>query len=257
VDWGEIWHEIWDALMSVEHWVLDQLLAFSQWVIGIFQYLGGFIDTLFRGLRWFGEHLWRGIKALRHLNFSRIWAALKRGYNRFLHAYDWWRRHVLAPLDRMRRQIWQIYRTFFKPLIMFLDSLRVFTRMIAIFNRKLAARLDHSLMALEGKLLWPITTMLHRINEITSYFTALITTAGRLARPLLLESMRRDALLVWEVLTNPRAVLYSPPEPAQPHHTYLQLKDEMHEYCETGTGPVADYVRDALDAMRETRMEVS
>jgi len=238
VDWGEIWHEIWDALMSVEHWVLDQLLAFSQWVIGIFQYLGGFIDTLFRGLRWFGEHLWRGIKALRHLNFSRIWAALKRGYNRFLHAYDWWRRHVLAPLDRMRRQIWQIYRTFFKPLVMFLDSLRVFTRMIAIFNRKLAARLDHSLMALEGKILWPITATLHRLNEISSYFTALITVTGRLSRPLLLESMRRDALLVWEVLTNPRAVLYSPPEPAR-RPTIEAAGRDFREYLEHGTGPHA------------------
>jgi hypothetical protein len=239
VDWGEIWREIWDALLAVERWVMDQLIAFAQWVLGIFQQVGQFLDTLFRGLRWFGEHLWRGIKALRHLNFSKIWAKIKAGYKRFTDALDWWRRRVLGPLDRMRRQIWQIYRTFFKPIVMFLDSLRAFTRMIAIFNRKLAARLDHSLMALEGKLLLPITATLHRINEISSYFAALITTAGRLARPLLLESLRRDALLVWEVLTNPRGVLYEPRArgklPAPPN--VLRACDE---YLNSRTGPLAE-----------------
>jgi len=212
-------------------WLWNNIYRLAVWALDLFKLAFGW-------LQWFAEHLWRGIKALRHLNFSRIWAALKRGYNRFLHAYDWWRRHVLAPLDRMRRQIWQIYRTFFKPLVMFLDSLRVFTRMIAIFNRKLAARLDHSLMALEGKLLWPITAMLHRLNEISSYFTALITTAGRLARPLLLESMRRDALLVWEVLTNPRAVLYDRPKPISRPTTAAAYRD-FEEYLRFGTGPMA------------------
>jgi hypothetical protein len=231
----DIIREVWIMLQQLMSWVMTQLIAFGQWVIGIFQYLGGFIDTLFRGLRWFGEHLWRGIKALRHLNFSKIWAKIKAGYNRFLQAFDWWRRHVLGPLERMRRQIWQIYRTFFKPIIMFLDSLRVFVRMVAIFDRKLAARLDHSLMALEGKILWPITALLKRVNEISSYFTALITTAGRLSRSLLLESLRRDALLVWEVLTNPRAVIYSPPKDfARP--TIAAAGRDFREYLEQGTG---------------------
>ena len=253
-DWMDV---VWGWIMSALAWTWNAILWVWMNFLAFVQWTAQGLQALLNGVVWVARKFWDGLKALRHLNFSRIWAALKRGYNRFLHAYDWWRRHVLGPLDQMRRQIWQIYRTFFKPVIMLLDTFRPIIRMIGLFNRKLAAKLDHRLIALEGKILWPITATLHRLNEISSYFTALITVTGRLSRPLLLESMRRDALLVWEVLTNPRAVLYSPPEPAQPHHTYLQLKDEMHEYCETGTGPVADYVRDALDAMRETRMEVS
>jgi len=235
VDWGEIWHEIWDALMSVEQWVLDQLLAFSQWVIGIFQYLGGFIDTLFRGLRWFGEHLWRGIKALRKINFKHLWHKLKHAWTIYQKALEWWRKHVQEPIERMRRQVWAIYRAFFKPVIMLLDTFRPIIRMIGLFNRKLAAKLDHRLIALEGKILWPITVTLHRLNEISSYFTALVTVTGRLSRPLLLESMRRDALLVWEVLTNPRAVLYSPPEPVL-RPTIEAAGRDFREYLEHGTG---------------------
>jgi hypothetical protein len=106
---------------------------------------------------------------------------------------------------------------------------------VALFNRKLAAKLDHRLMVLEGKIMWPITTALHRINDISSYVTALITTAGRLARPLLLESMRRDALLVWEVLTNPRRVIYSPPEPIQQATREAVCRD-FEEYLRFGTG---------------------
>ena len=86
--------------------------------------------------------------------------------------------------------------------------------------------------------MWPITTALHRLNAISSYFTALITTAGRLSRPLLLESMRRDALLVWEVLTNPRALLYSPPQPPL-RPTVEAAGRDFREYLEQGTGPHA------------------
>ena len=229
---------VWDWIASIANtlwhwleWVWWNFLAFVNWCVGVFVQVG-------QAIVWVAQKFWDGLKALRHLNFSRIWAALKRGYNRFLHAYDWWRRHVLGPLDQMRRQIWQIYRTFFKPLVMFLDSLRVFTRMIAIFNRKLAAKLDHRLIALEGKILWPITATLHRLNEISSYFTALVTVTGRLSRPLLLESMRRDALLVWEVLTNPRAVLYEKPERG-PRPTIEAMSKDFAEYLRFGTGPLS------------------
>jgi hypothetical protein len=256
VGWGEIWNEIWDAMMSVERWVMDQLNAFGQWVIGNFQLVGGFIDDLFRGARWLGDHLWRGIKALRHLNFRKIWDKIHAGYERFNKALDWWKRHVQEPMDRMRRQIWGIYDTFFKPIVNFIDSLRTMIRPLALFNRKLAAKLDHRLMALEGKIMWPITTALHRINEISSYFTALITTAGRLARPVLLESIRRDALLVWEVLTNPRGALFEKLErPGTPSIESVQR--DFREYLEHGTGPYAMYEAAARDAFRQGFEEAS
>lgn len=238
----DIWSilgDIYYAIQAGVEWVYQQLLALYRWVYAALVEVGQTFVAIANSFVWFGKQLWRGLTALRHLHFGSIWSAIKRAYNRLVRAFDWWRRRILEPLDRLRRQIWQIYRRFFKPLLMFLDSLRVFTRMMAVFNRKLAARLDHYLMGLETKLMYPITALLRRVNEISSYFTALITTAGRLARPLLLESLRRDALLVWEVLTNPRQAIYSPPERVTPR-TLPQLSRDFREYAESGTGIFAE-----------------
>jgi hypothetical protein len=256
VDFGEILTEVWAMIQELMSWVMDQLIAFGQWVIGIFQQLLGFINTLFQGLKWFGEHLWRGIKALRKVNFKTIWRTLKRAWNYYQKALEWWRKHVQEPIDRMRRQIWQIYRAFFKPVLMLLDSFRPIIRIIGIFNRKLAAKLDHRLVALEGKIMWPITHALHRLNEISSYFTAIITAAGRLARPLLLESIRRDALLVWEVLTNPRAVIYETIPNPEPQPTMSQTAEEVDVYLKTGAGPLAEILDKMDQVFREAQADL-
>ena len=219
-------------LQSLIAWVWANFLAFVGWVGKAFEALGN-------ALVWFGRHLWRGIKALRKISFKHLWHKLKHAWTIYQKALEWWRKHVQEPIDRMRRQVWAIYRAFFKPVIMLLDTFRPIIRMIGVFNRKLAAKLDHRLIALEGKILWPITATLHRLNGISSYFTALITVTGRLSRPLLLESMRRDALLVWEVLTNPRAMLYNPPE-RRPPTTMAATAQPLREFLRFGTGPLSE-----------------
>lgn len=78
--------------------------------------------------------------------------------------------------------------------------------------------------------------MLEQVNEVSSYFTAPIATAGRLGRTLLLEPLRRDPLLVWEVLVNPRAVLYGPAE-TLPRPTVAAAGQDFREYLHFGTGP--------------------
>jgi hypothetical protein len=234
-----------DVLYIVKAWITalaQQIYATLNWfwqqIIHTASWAGGIFVTIAKSLTGVAQYLWRGIRALGHLKFSDIWKALKRIKKRFDDFRDWWQRNIQGPIDRIRNQIWQIYRTFFKPILRILDTFRSMIRVVALFNRKLAAKLDHRLMALESKIMWPITTALHRINDISSYVTALITTAGRLARPLLLESMRRDALLVWEVLTNPRRAIYSPPEPAR-RRTIEAAGRDFREYLEHGTGPHA------------------
>ena len=222
-------------LIAQMYWVLSQLSGALNYVWVALQAFAGWVKA---GALLIKDGFLRAIRALGHLKFSDIWKALKRIKKRFDDFRDWWQRNIQGPIDRIRNQIWQIYRTFFKPILQILDTFRSMIRVVALFNRKLAAKLDHRLMVLEGKILWPITTALHRINDISSYVTALITTAGRLERTLMLESIRRDALLVWEVLTNPRRAIYSPPEPAR-RRTIEAAGRDFREYLEHGTGPHA------------------
>jgi len=248
-----------DYLWSALKWVDAKLSAAIDWVWKHLVYLAKWIDGF---ARWVGEHFaaaarsfWRSLKALGSLDFKTIWKKIKRAYERYQDFLDWYDRTFVQPIDRIRNQIWGIYRTLFKPILQVLDSFRVMVRMVALFNRKLAAKLDSRLFALESKLMWPITAALKRLNEISSSHRALVTRLGFLDRVTLLESLRRDASLVWEILTNPRWRLHTDP-PGITHRTLAQLDTDFQIYARTGTGPLAEQV-DALDqTFREARAEL-
>jgi len=231
----DIWLWVQNAiayLAAVIQYVWDTLVEVGKWVLA-------HVSVLINGLRKAVRSVWRGFKALGHLNFKDIWRSLKCAYERFQRAREWWKKHVQAPIDQMRRNIMDIYNTFFKPIIRFLDSLRVFVRILSIFNRKLAAKLDSRLFALEAKIMWPITTALRRLNSISSHLRAIVTALGYLDRVLILETLRRDALLVWEVLTNPRGRIFDRGKPA-PAGTVRQVGQDARDYLLHGVGPYAE-----------------
>ena len=217
------------------------------WVYIHLDLLGGWI---LRGLRKLGDALSRALKALTHLKPSDIWHALKRAYERLKKAYKWYKKHVQEPIDRIRRSIMDLYNTFFKPIIRVIDTFRVFVRFISIFNRKLAAKLDRALFKLESKIMYPITAMLKRLNELSSYVRAIVTAGGLLDRVMVLETLRRDASLVWEVLTNPKATIYEPiagPEP-QSHKAAV---NDLHVWLQTGGGPLMEEMEAITKAVRD------
>jgi hypothetical protein len=240
-------------LIAQMYWVLSQLSTAFNYIWVALQAFAGWIKA---GALLLKDGFLRAIRALAHLDFRSIWNALKRGFDRLRRAFDWYMRRVQAPLDRIRNQIWGIYRTFFKPIIQVIDSFRVMVRFIALFNRKLAAKLDSRLFSLESKLMSPITAILKRVNELSSYQRGVFTALGYLDRVLFLETLRRDASLAWEILTNPRARIYEKPTPPAAH-TYHDLVSDVRLYSDTGTGPVGDYVREAIQAARDTLVEVS
>ena len=231
-------------------WIWDHLEVLGKWLESFYMAVGHAFEFAWnwiaRGLR----VVWRGFSALGHLKFGQIWSAIKRGYERFRKWVDWYIDNFQKPIEQIRARIWEIYNRFFKPIIRFLDSLRVLTRAIGIFNRKLAAKLDARLWLLESRILWPITQMLKRVNELSGWMRAYITRLGYLDRTLQLESLRRDALLVWEVLTNPRARLFAPGETAR-SYTYSDLHSDVQVYGATKTGPIADYIDEAHRSVRE------
>jgi len=248
--------------------LVNWLVAMVQWLYAglvnlaniIWEYFSHFVGWVVNGARLIKTALARAFNALLHLKPSDIWHAAKRIKKRIDDARAWWRDHVQAPLDRIRAQIHQLYRTFFRPIINIIESMRGAVRILGIFNRRLAARLDQRLAWLEGKVMWPITTMLHRLNEISSYVRAVFTASGLLDRLVVIESIRRDALLVWEVLTNPRAVIYHPTPPGPPRSAPKELHDLINAadvYLKTGGGPLAPGMDVVLSDAREILLEVS
>jgi hypothetical protein len=224
--------DFWRAFVTLWNWAVE----FGGWVWGAIRTVAGGI--------------WRALQALAHLNFSAIWQALKRAYNRVMRTITWLRRRIIEPLDRYRRLILELYNRFWKPVIRFLDSLRVFIRIIGIFNRRLAAQLDAALWRLEARILSPITAALRRINALSSQISAYFTVLGYLDRTLLLESLRRDALLVWEILTNPRGRIFDKPKPP-PSRTVADMKIDFHVFVATGGGLYGDYAEHGREVFRD------
>lgn len=229
-------------------WLYQNVARFVEWTVQIFQAAFGWIA---QGFRWLGRHL----EALRHLDFKHLWEKIKAGYKRLKGWIQWYQDTVQKPIQAIRDRIMGIYNTFFKPIIQFLDSLRVFIRIIGLFNRKLAAKLDARLWDLESKVMFPITYILRRVNSVSSQVRAWFTALGLLERSLLLESLRRDALLVWEVLTNPRARLFEPGAPFG-SYTYSDLHVDVQVYGKTRSGPIADYIDEAHRSVREDLLGV-
>ena len=242
----DIWLWVQNAiayLAAVIQYVWDTLVAVGQWVLD-------HVSVLIDGLRKAARAVGRGFNAVLHLNFRKIWDAVKRGYDRLRRALDWYMKHVQGPIDRLRRQVMEIYNRFFKPILRVLDTFRVMVRMVAVFNRKLAAKLDSRLFALESKLMWPITATLKRLNELSSHLRAIITAMGYLDRVLVLETLRRDALLVWEVLTNPRGRIFDKPTPPATR-TVADMKIDFHVFTETGGGVYGDYAEHGREVFRD------
>jgi hypothetical protein len=70
-----------------------------------------------------------------------------------------------------------------------------------------------------------------------------------LDRVLLLESMRRDASLIWEVLTNPLGSVHAAADHGTPY-TYSDLSVDVGTWAQSGGGPVGDYIQAAQLAGR-------
>jgi len=240
-------------------WVEDQLIRLMTWVMRLITQLWNVMMTLVNFLlQVVGtvfRAVWRGLSALVHLRWGDIWRWLKKQWERLKRYRRWWEDHVQAPIDRIRRNIMSLYDTFFKPIVRAIDSVRVFARFVGIFNRRLAAKIDGALFRLEAKVMWPITAMLKRVNEISSWQRAIFTRLGMLDRVLLIESLRRDAGIVWEVLTNPRARIYGPiaHPPARGVHDMVQDAKDFYRY---GTGAYAQDVMDLQETFRKTVMEI-
>ena len=249
MDWSGFLGSLSDTFSSALSWIKNSLLGLGNWALNhlksVWGVLKGGVLAVLKALR-----------TLSHLNWRELWQLIKKGYDHLRQWIAWWQKHILKPLSDMRASIMRLYNTYFRPVIAILESLRTMVRFLAIFDRKLAALLDSKLSALESLVMTPITAMLKRLNGLSSYLRAILTPLGMLDRVLLLESMRRDASLIWEVLTNPQAAIHQVAGPAAPY-MYSDLSADVHIWATSNTGPVADYAQQAQAAGKEVLQGVA
>lgn len=255
MDYDWILRLVWQWILSLRNLFWQLLVQLYQWTFVILDFVVWLGQQLLRGILGIGDYVLRGLRALIHLNFRTIWNAIKRAYERVRGWYAWYLRTIQEPLDRIRRQIWDIYRRFFKPILMVIDRFRTMVRVVALFDRRLAARLDARLLSLQSALMAPLLAVLRRVNELSSYTRAFMTLLGYLDRVLILETLRRDALLVWEVLTNPLARIFAPATPT-PGRSLPQIGSDFRLFLDGGPGHYSDQADRLYTIFEDTLIEV-
>lgn len=190
-----------------------------------FSWLGG----LFHGLL----DIFNPLKTLQHW---KIWAEMKQWYERFKKWRDWYKEHVLAPMRRMQQLQRQIYNQFMKPILTLVDHIRQLTQIVAIFNKKLADKLNYYFLRIESYLLAPLNKITSRTNALGMAVQSILTPLGYLDRGLLLNSVWRDAGLIKEILHNPFEV-QTPKPTAPPMPSLNDAVNSGNQYLLDGTGP--------------------
>jgi hypothetical protein len=197
------------------------------WLSGLFSTLWGYMT--------------RVLSALRHLSFSEIWQWIKKVFDYYRRFRAWWQKNIQGPLDQMRRQIIAIYRQFFKPIIDVIDTVRVGVRILAVFDRQLAAKLDAKLWQLEAWILTPITRAMRTLNGMASIIYAVLTATGRFDATVFIATVVRHngeirAALFGLPFSGPTATVPDPLLQAQ------QVKIDFDNWIMTGGGPIGDGV---------------
>lgn len=230
--------------------LLDWLGGLSDWLGTAWDWIKSQFATLIEWLgyeweslkEWFAN-FWGALKKalcwLKNLKLSTIWGWIKKAYGWIRKAIGYYKQYILKPMEDERQRIYLLYQTYFAPIVHVIDDVRKLMNIVAIFNRKLAAKIDQRLMALEGWVLLPITDLLKRVNQLSGWGRAIITDLGYLDRPLLLESMRRDVVDIWQVLTNPlQRNLAQAGTGSQP--TTAVIVNNLQTYLQDGGGPYLD-----------------
>jgi hypothetical protein len=187
----------------------------------------------------------RALRALRHLNFTEIWHAMQRVYDYYCRFRTWWKKYIEGPIEAYRKFLLGIYRQFFAPIIGVLDLVRSVARIIGIFNRKLAAKLDAAIWKVEGWILKPITIAMRRINGIASIVYAIITITGRFDATVFVRSVERHIHDLHAALLG---LPWKSTKPLGPDSltVAMQARQDFLAWVQTESGPIQDRI-EAMD----------
>lgn len=191
---------------------------------------------------------------LKNIQHWKIWLELKNWYARFKKWRDWYKEHVMNPMQQMQKLQRQLYDTYFAPVLKLVDHIRQLTSIIGIFNRKLAAKLNYQFLKVETYLLKPFNVITQRTNTLGYTIQGMLTPLGYLDRATLLNSVWRDAGLIKQILHNPWN--QHPAAASLPAATTIsQAADNTLAYIQTGGGPYQPDVDQAVSNFQKYMAE--
>jgi hypothetical protein len=236
--------DLWLWVQQAFQFLIGQIGYVLSLISYVWQVLVTVANYLWNAALWIVGKIVAGFQALTHLPFSTLWNKIKKIYDQYRRFRKWWQAHIQGPLDAYRKQVLAIYRQFFKPIISVIEAARSAVRIIAVFNRKLAAKLDAKLWALEGWILTPITRALRAVNGMASIIYAILTITGRLDGTVFIATVCRH---IGEI----RAALFglpwsnkNLPADTRPERN-AQIAADFKNWLQSGGG----YIQDGVDTM--------
>jgi hypothetical protein len=189
--------------------------------------------------------------------FSRVWGFLGDFWSKALRpflAWSWdqvqklhaWLARTLKPVldivDRIRKYVDQIYRTWLKPIVDTIEATRRVFQLLAQLHVPFAREIDAKLAALESRLVQPIREVYARLNEAMNWINRIVDFNGYFQRLTLIASLvryQRDALKVWwssihRPLSSGELAEYR--KPITPK-ALDAAATETRDYVERGAGP--------------------
>jgi len=192
-------------------------------------------------LSWIGDifsPLIKLLSPLKNIRQWQIWAELKNWYTRFKQWRDWYKQHVMGPMQAMQKMQRQLFDTYLKPLLTLVDHIRQLTSIIGIFNKKLADKLNFQFLRVEAFLLTPFNMMTSRVNALGGALTGIMTYLGYFDRGTLLNSVWRDAGLIKEILHNPYEQ-HPGSYTLTPATSITDMQSNTRQYLDSDSGPYA------------------
>ena len=207
------------------------------WLTGIFSKLIGIFSPLKTLQQW------------------RIWAELQHWYERFRRWRDWYRDHVQTPMRQMQALQRQLFDQYFRPVLVLIDHIRQITGIVAIFNRRLADRLNFYFLRVESYLLAPFNRATERTNTLARIVDSILTPSGLFDRDGILNTIWRDAALVKSILHNPYSV-HPSPTPAPAVTSTSDIVSQARTYLTSGGGDYADDINSLISLGQQTLAEI-
>jgi hypothetical protein len=234
-------NKLWDAAKMLR----DAIITLADNIARAIGRVARWADAAVRGLR----YIWSAI-------IRPILNAIQKFFDRLGKLIDKVLKPYLDFMNKIRRQIMQIYNIYFRPIIQVIETMRRMLAILRLAHIKWADKLDARLARLEAKVMWPIREMLKRTNTLPGWFNVLLTAKYLLQYPIFINSMVAYDGAWINHFYNAQSKTWKPEDRAAleaetPEVTPAMAAQQLREYFTTGGGPLAEDIMEALADFRQ------
>ena len=211
--------------------VADTLKRFAwQALVAIGKLLGMIRDLLANFL----TLLWNFLKKLA----ATVWKLLQEALPK-----------IIKALQNIRKFLLDLYAHYIRPILMYLQYIRRFLAILALFHVKFAAQLDAWLVNLQGRILAPFLYVMQTLNGFGNWINLILTAGLLIQRPVFLNSMyayQRDWITMWWTgQAGAPGPTVAPPTATPGPPSQAQVTADLNAYTAADAGPYADVAAQA------------